>query len=75
MQQAYIMTIASGGAPPQYKYYFYGQAAGSAGTLLLVEFVVRTDNCLATTTFKTDAVGLLPQFVELWSNCMMGFYR
>eukprot|EP00798_Chlamydomonas_sp_ICE-L_P024470 gene24470-10074_t len=27
MSQASIMTMASGGSPPQYKYYFYGQAS------------------------------------------------
>ncbi len=31
MGQASIMTMASGGSPPQYKYYFYGQVRSGRG--------------------------------------------
>ncbi|KAG1664607.1 hypothetical protein FOA52_004482 [Chlamydomonas sp. UWO 241] len=72
MAQAYIMTIASGGAPPAFKYYFYGQVA-STGALMMVEMCVRTDSCQADYVIKTSATELLPQFIELWSNCLMGF--
>ncbi|MEW5316344.1 MAG: hypothetical protein WDW38_007723 [Sanguina aurantia] len=73
MTQAYINTMASGGAPPNYKYYFYSVMA--SGSSLLVEMVVRTDTCTATMTFKAQEPELMPQFLELWSNCLMGFHR
>ena len=43
--------------------------------MFLIEMVVRTDMCKADITFKTEAIELLPQFLELWSTCLMGFYR
>eukprot|EP00195_Chlamydomonas_chlamydogama_P008244 CAMPEP_0202904088 /NCGR_PEP_ID=MMETSP1392-20130828/27835_1 /ASSEMBLY_ACC=CAM_ASM_000868 /TAXON_ID=225041 /ORGANISM="Chlamydomonas chlamydogama, Strain SAG 11-48b" /LENGTH=846 /DNA_ID=CAMNT_0049591569 /DNA_START=246 /DNA_END=2786 /DNA_ORIENTATION=+ len=74
MTQAYIMTMASGGQPPTFKYYFYSQVADS-GALVLVEVVVRTDACSASITFKSEAVEAMPQFMELWTNCLAGFMR
>lgn len=56
------------------RYYFYGQQSGS-GALLLAEVVVRTDSRLMSVTIKSDAPELVPQFVELWGNCFMGFCR
>mmetsp|Transcript_32786 Transcript_32786/g.83214 ORF Transcript_32786/g.83214 Transcript_32786/m.83214 type:complete len:924 (-) Transcript_32786:319-3090(-) len=72
--QAYIQTIASGGQQPTYKYYFYGQQSGS-NSLLLVELVVRTDTRIASLTVKAEETALVPQFVELWGACFMGFWR
>jgi hypothetical protein len=47
-------TMASGGAPPAMKFYFYGAAADGAG-LFLVEAVVNPAACVASITVKTDA--------------------
>lgn len=74
MAQAYIMTIASGGQPPMYRYYFYAQTTHGS-LLFLVEMVVQTATRQANVTIKADDEGLLPQFVDLWSNCLAGFYR
>lgn len=56
-----------------HRYYFYSVMA--SGSTLLVEMVVRADSCTATMTFKAQESDMLPQFLELWSNCLMGFYR
>ena len=45
------------------------------GALFLVEMVIRTDTRNASITIKTEATELLFQFVELWGNCLMGFFR
>ena len=47
-------TMASGGAPPAIKYYFYAQAADGAG-LFLVEAVVNPAARAARVVLKTDA--------------------
>ncbi|KAG2490400.1 hypothetical protein HYH03_011200 [Edaphochlamys debaryana] len=80
MTQAYIHTIASGGQAPNYRYYFYGQAAGpSPSPLFLVEVLLRADpsgggsgGSLATTVKATDPAQL-PAFLEIWGNCLTGF--
>ncbi|GAX84188.1 hypothetical protein CEUSTIGMA_g11611.t1 [Chlamydomonas eustigma] len=74
MEQAYIMTMASGGQPPTYKYYMYGQVS-STGSLILVEMVVNIGTRVAAITIKTEAIELLFQFIELWGACFMGFSR
>ena len=45
------------------------------GALIMVEMVVRTDTRIAAVTIKTAATELAFQFVELWGNCLMGYYR
>jgi hypothetical protein len=47
-------TMASGGAPPAMKFYFYAQAADGGG-LFLAEAVVNPAACSAAVTVKTDA--------------------
>lgn len=47
-------TMASGGAPPAMKFYFYGASADGGG-LFLVEAVVNPAACSAHVTVKTDA--------------------
>ena len=59
---------------PPLRYYLYGQVMGT-GDCILVEMIVRTDSLTASVTMKTPAIELLPQFMELWSTCLMGFYR
>ncbi len=55
------------------RYYFY--AGTPDGALFLVEMIVATESRQASVTIKTEATHLLNQFVELWSNCLTGFYR
>ncbi len=75
LTQAYIQTTASGGSPPTYKYYFYGTQAGT-GKVCLIEMVVGTVDHTAQVTYKSEVTPQLTQaFVELFSNCLMGFYR
>ena len=47
-------TMASGGAAPAMKFYFYAAAADGSG-LFLVEAVVNPGACVASVTVKTDA--------------------
>ena len=47
----------------------------NTGALIMVEMVVRTDTRMATIVIKTEVTELLYQFMELWGNCLMGFYR
>lgn len=57
-----------------YRYYFYAQEQ-SGSSLFLVEMVVATEARQATVTIKSDAAALVPEFVELWTTCLAGFYR
>ena len=66
MAQASIQTMASGGQAPVHKFYFYGQVVGTEA-LILVELVARSDTLSLQATIKTEAIELLPQFVELWT--------
>lgn len=68
------MTIPRLPPTPLLRYYLYGQVMGT-GDCILVEMIVRTDSLTASVTMKTPAIELLPQFMELWSTCLMGFYR
>lgn len=73
--QANLVTMASGGQPPAYKYYFYGTSADGSG-VFLVEMVVATANGQAATVIKSDAAEYLKaQFVEVWTMCLAGFER
>ncbi|GBF87867.1 beta-adaptin A [Raphidocelis subcapitata] len=72
--QGNIHTMACGGQPPAYKYYFYGQDAGS-GALVLVEMVVATGPRQASFTLKSEDPALLAPFLEIWTSCLAGFYR
>lgn len=79
MQQAHVMTMASGGQAPLYKFYFYGQVVGSGSPLFFIELVVRTDSMSASVTIKTSPSSssglLLSQFLELWKMLLVGFCR
>jgi hypothetical protein len=64
------------------RYYFYAASApGPAAPqqqLFLVEMVVATGPRTASITVKSDAApGSQPltSFLEIWSNCLAGFYR
>jgi len=59
---------------PAPRYYFYGLTA-SDGALLL-EFSVDAGTRATRTVVKAErGRGLVPQFAELWGNCLMGFCR
>ena len=73
--QAAIHTMAGGGAPPAYKYYFVAQDAPSKA-LFLVEMVVATEARSAAITVKSDAPApLLREFLDLWRAVLLAFYR
>lgn len=56
------------------RYYFYGQDA-QTGALVMVEMMVATEARQASFTLKTEVAELLPAFLEVWTNCLAGFYR
>jgi hypothetical protein len=56
------------------RYYFYAAPEGQQG-LFLVEMLVQTSSGQASITVKSSAPQLLQQFQELWSTCLLGFYR
>jgi hypothetical protein len=37
--------------------------------------IVQTSSGQASITVKSSAPQLLPQFLETWSTCLLGFYR
>lgn len=75
MTQAYIMTMASGGQPPLYRYYFYAQSATPPAPYFLVEMIVHTESRQASITFKTEAPAAATQFLEVWKACLAGYFR
>lgn len=74
MMQGYINTMASGGQPPQFKYYFFATTADGSGEFL-VEMIVATSSGQTSVTVKSNVPQLVNQFVELWVNLLVGFYR
>ena len=72
LAQAGIQTMASGGQAPVFKFYLYGQVVGT-NALILIELVARSDTLRLQVTIKTEAIELLPQFVELWTMLIVGF--
>lgn len=41
----------------------------------MVEMVVATEPRMASFTVKAEAPGLVGPFLEVWTNCLAGFYR
>ncbi len=65
--------MASGGAPPMYRFYFHAQPAAGAGRIL-VEAIVSKPGALASVTIKADDAALGEPFAALFRACIDGPY-
>ncbi|KAI4999256.1 hypothetical protein ZWY2020_003845 [Hordeum vulgare] len=74
MQSNYIQCIASGGQPPNYKFYFYGQKAGAAA-VYLVECIVNTASAKAQLKIKVEDGTTADAFSTLFQSVLSQFGR
>ncbi|XP_047053379.1 beta-adaptin-like protein A [Lolium rigidum] len=72
MQNNYIQCIASGGQPPNYKFFFYGQKDG-ATAFYLVECIVNTASAKAQLKIKADDGTTAEAFSALFQSVLSKF--
>uniref|UniRef100_A0A0E0C4X0 Beta-adaptin-like protein n=1 Tax=Oryza meridionalis TaxID=40149 RepID=A0A0E0C4X0_9ORYZ len=70
MQNNYIQCIASGGQPPNYKFFFYAQKDGAAA-FFLVECIVNTASAKAQIKVKADD-GTAAEAFSTWAREGLG---
>ena len=72
MQSNYIQCIASGGQPPNYKFFFYAQKDG-ATAFFLVECIVNTASAKAQLKIKADDGTAAEAFSTLFQSDLSKF--
>ncbi|KAL5220509.1 hypothetical protein ABZP36_025222 [Zizania latifolia] len=72
MQSNYIQCIASGGQPPNYKFFFYAQKDG-ATAFFLVECIVNTASAKAQVKIKADDGTAAEAFSALFQSALSNF--
>ncbi|KAJ3671027.1 hypothetical protein LUZ60_008453 [Juncus effusus] len=72
MQANSIQCIASGGQPPNYKFFFFAQKEGS-NNFFLVESVVNTASAKAQIKIKADDAGLSGEFATIFESALASF--
>jgi len=72
MQSNYIQCIASGGQPPNYKFFFYAQKDG-ATAFFLVECIVNTASAKAQLKIKADDGAAVEAFSTLFQSALSKF--
>uniref|UniRef100_A0A0E0C4W7 Beta-adaptin-like protein n=1 Tax=Oryza meridionalis TaxID=40149 RepID=A0A0E0C4W7_9ORYZ len=72
MQNNYIQCIASGGQPPNYKFFFYAQKDGAAA-FFLVECIVNTASAKAQIKVKADDGTAAEAFSTLFQSALSKF--
>ena len=72
MQSNYIQCIASGGQPPNYKFFFYAQKDG-ATAFFLVEYIVNTASAKAQLKIKADDGTAAEAFSTLFQSALSKF--
>ncbi|OEL17302.1 Beta-adaptin-like protein A [Dichanthelium oligosanthes] len=72
MQSNYIQCIASGGQPPNYKFFFYAQKDG-ATAFFLVECIVNTASATAQLKIKADDGTAAEAFSTLFQSALSNF--
>ncbi|XP_006644391.1 beta-adaptin-like protein A [Oryza brachyantha] len=72
MQSNYIQCIASGGQPPNYKFFFYAQKDG-ATAFFLVECIVNTASAKAQIKIKADDGTAAEAFSTLFQSALSKF--
>ena len=74
MAGVHIATMASGGAPPALKWYFYASGApGSAPVTFLAELLVNVNEGTASITIKSDAPELSKAFAANFAQRLLDF--
>ncbi|KAH9300630.1 hypothetical protein KI387_012213, partial [Taxus chinensis] len=75
MQGHSIQCIASGGQPPNFKFFFFAQKsqAPSGAGFFLVECLVNTSSSKAHVKVKTDDTSLLQDFAVLFQSALLKF--
>ena len=64
--------MASGGAPPIFRFYFHAQTAEGLPNKLLVEALVSTQTSSASITLKSQDVGIIEGFAEIFRGILSG---
>ncbi|KAJ3701781.1 hypothetical protein LUZ61_005486 [Rhynchospora tenuis] len=72
MQNNSIQCIASGGQPPNYKFFFFAQKEGSS-SFFLVECIVNTASAKAQIKIKADDVSASDAFASLFQSALSNF--
>ncbi|AQK96807.1 Adaptin region family protein [Zea mays] len=72
MQSNHIQCIASGGQPPNYKFFFYAQKDGAAA-FFLVECIVNTASAKAQLKIKADDGTAAEAFSSLFQSALSKF--
>ncbi|KAG8056129.1 hypothetical protein GUJ93_ZPchr0001g31893 [Zizania palustris] len=72
MQSNYIQCIASGGQPPNYKFFFYAQKDG-ATVFFLVECIINTASAKAHVKIKADDGTTADTFSALFQSALSKF--
>ncbi|KAL6842588.1 hypothetical protein ACP4OV_027432 [Aristida adscensionis] len=72
MQSNYIQCIASGGQPPNYKFFFYAQKDG-ATAFFLVECIINTASAKAQLKIKADEGTAAEAFSTLFQSSLSKF--
>ncbi|XP_062206228.1 beta-adaptin-like protein A [Phragmites australis] len=72
MQSNYIQCIASGGQPPNYKFFFYAQKDG-ATTFFLVECIINTASAKAQLKIKADDGAAAEAFSTVFQSVLSKF--
>jgi hypothetical protein len=72
MQSHYIQCIASGGQPPNYKFFFYAQKDGTTA-FFLVECIINTASAKAQLKIKADDGTAAEAFSTLFQSALYKF--
>ena len=73
MQEHYINCIASGGQPPNFKFFFYAQKAGQSTSFFLVECLVNSSSAKVHVKVKADDSGSAGDFSTLFQTALSKF--
>ena len=67
-----VMTMASGGQEPVYKFYQYAQQEG-ANSVYLVELVANTQGGALSVTCKSDSAALVKPFASFYQQSLTSY--
>lgn len=72
MQGHSIQCIASGGQPPNFKFFFFAQKAEDS-SIFLVECVINSSSCKAQIKIKADDQSTSQFFAEIFQSALSSF--
>lgn len=73
MQANSIHCIASGGQPPNFKYFFFAQKDDGSASFFLVECIVNTSSAKAQVKVKADDANASETFFALFQSALSKF--